>query len=88
MVKLSFSVGKRPSWTAWAYSVTAAVIAWSPLSTWTFAGLPPPFSLSTALAIRPGSIEELAEVKGVGPAKLERYGEEIVRLLAGAVAAT
>jgi DNA helicase-2/ATP-dependent DNA helicase PcrA len=27
------------------------------------------------------SVEELAEVKGVGPAKLERYGDEIISLL-------
>jgi len=30
---------------------------------------------------RPGSEEELAAVSGVGPAKLERYGDELLRLL-------
>ena len=31
---------------------------------------------------RPGSAGELAEVAGVGPAKLERYGEEVLQALA------
>ena len=33
--------------------------------------------------LRPRSEGELAEVSGVGPAKLERYGEEVLRALAG-----
>jgi len=31
---------------------------------------------------RPGSLAELAEVSGIGAAKLERYGEALVELLA------
>ena len=33
---------------------------------------------------QPGSREELAEVSGVGPAKLERYGEDVLRVVAAA----
>jgi ATP-dependent DNA helicase RecQ len=29
----------------------------------------------------PSSVEELADVKGVGPSKLERYGDEIISLV-------
>jgi ATP-dependent DNA helicase RecQ len=32
---------------------------------------------------RPGSLFELAEVPGVGPAKLERYGAEVLAALSG-----
>jgi superfamily II DNA helicase RecQ len=31
---------------------------------------------------QPASLAELASVSGVGPAKLERYGEEVLRVLA------
>ena len=34
----------------------------------------------------PVSIEELASISGVGPAKLERYGDELIEVLAGAEA--
>ena len=34
---------------------------------------------------RPASLAELAEVKGVGPQKLERYGEEVLAVLASAL---
>jgi ATP-dependent DNA helicase RecQ len=30
---------------------------------------------------RPGSLAELGQVPGVGPAKLERYGEQVLTLL-------
>jgi DNA helicase-2/ATP-dependent DNA helicase PcrA len=45
------------------------------------------FSNRTLEAIasrRPGSLEELAQVPGVGEHKLERYGEEVLGVLAGA----
>jgi ATP-dependent DNA helicase RecQ len=32
---------------------------------------------------RPGSLAELAEVPGVGAAKLERYGEQVLSVLRG-----
>ncbi|MFN3924021.1 MAG: HRDC domain-containing protein, partial [Pseudarthrobacter sp.] len=36
----------------------------------------------TAIAeARPASLEELARLAGVGPAKLERYGEDVLRVL-------
>jgi DNA helicase-2/ATP-dependent DNA helicase PcrA len=35
-----------------------------------------------AIAVqRPGSLTELAEVRGVGPQKLERYGEEVLAVI-------
>jgi ATP-dependent DNA helicase RecQ len=34
-------------------------------------------------ARRPGSLAELAEVGGIGAAKLERYGEGLLELLGG-----
>jgi DNA helicase-2/ATP-dependent DNA helicase PcrA len=39
-------------------------------------------TLAEIARLRPGSAGELAEVTGVGPAKLERYGEEVLRALA------
>ncbi len=33
---------------------------------------------------RPGSREELAEIAGVGPVKLERYGDDVLRVVAAA----
>ena len=33
----------------------------------------------------PGSLEQLAEVKGVGPAKLEQYGDDVLTLIADAL---
>ena len=41
-------------------------------------------TLDELAAIRPSSLGELAAVKGVGPAKLERYGEELLTLIASA----
>ena len=32
---------------------------------------------------RPSSLRELGRVPGIGPAKLERYGEEILSLVTG-----
>ena len=31
---------------------------------------------------RPGSLADLAQIPGVGPTKLERYGDEIVAIVA------
>jgi ATP-dependent DNA helicase RecQ len=41
-------------------------------------------TLRQIAALRPGSLGELASVKGVGPAKLERYGGEVLSVLASA----
>jgi ATP-dependent DNA helicase RecQ len=41
-------------------------------------------TLREIAALRPGSLGELASVKGVGPAKLERYGGEVLSVLASA----
>ena len=35
----------------------------------------------------PESFDELAQVRGVGPAKLEQYGEQVLRTVADAVEA-
>lgn len=32
---------------------------------------------------RPGTLEELADIHGIGQAKLERYGDEVLGVLAG-----
>jgi DNA helicase-2/ATP-dependent DNA helicase PcrA len=40
-------------------------------------------TLAAIAAARPGSVGELAEVAGVGPAKLERWGEAVLDVLAG-----
>jgi DNA helicase-2/ATP-dependent DNA helicase PcrA len=32
---------------------------------------------------RPGSLEELARVPGIGPTKLELYGDELLSVVAG-----
>jgi DNA helicase-2/ATP-dependent DNA helicase PcrA len=37
--------------------------------------------LQAIAAARPGSLGELAQISGVGPAKLERYGEELLALV-------
>ena len=39
-------------------------------------------TLEALAAVRPARIEELTEVKGIGPAKLASYGEVLLRLLA------
>ena len=38
-------------------------------------------TLAAVAAARPSSPDELAKVKGVGPAKLAAYGEELLRLI-------
>jgi ATP-dependent DNA helicase RecQ len=38
-------------------------------------------TLAAIAAARPSAAEELARVKGVGPAKLAAYGEELLRLI-------
>lgn len=38
--------------------------------------------LAAIVEERPGSIAALRRVKGIGPAKLDRYGEEILAILA------
>jgi ATP-dependent DNA helicase RecQ len=43
-------------------------------------------TLVAIAAARPRSLGELAEVTGVGPAKLERYGEHVVDLVLAAEA--
>jgi superfamily II DNA helicase RecQ len=39
-------------------------------------------TLAAIAAARPGSAAALRRVKGMGPAKLERYGEEILAVVA------
>jgi superfamily II DNA helicase RecQ len=39
-------------------------------------------TLQELAAAQPRSLGELAGVKGIGPAKLERYGDELLSLLA------
>ncbi|MHB8571926.1 MAG: RecQ family ATP-dependent DNA helicase [Candidatus Dormibacteria bacterium] len=41
-------------------------------------------TLADIAHLRPGSIAQLATVKGVGPAKLDRYGEDVLRVVAQA----
>jgi superfamily II DNA helicase RecQ len=38
-------------------------------------------ALAEIASNRPGSLVELAQVRGVGPQKLERYGEEVLAVL-------
>ena len=40
-------------------------------------------AIATAL---PGDLQQLAAVKGVGPAKLEQYGDEVLGVVAGVIA--
>jgi superfamily II DNA helicase RecQ len=37
--------------------------------------------LQAIAAARPGSLRDLARISGVGPAKLERYGAEVLALV-------
>jgi superfamily II DNA helicase RecQ len=39
--------------------------------------------LQAIAAARPSSLGELAQISGVGPAKLERYGDELLATLGG-----
>ena len=53
-------------------------------------GLPPHYVLTRATMeelarLRPQSAEALLEVKGIGPAKLDRFGDALLAILAGAV---
>ena len=41
-------------------------------------------TLTELAARRPGSAAELAAVKGLGPTKIERYGDELLDVLATA----
>jgi ATP-dependent DNA helicase RecQ len=43
-------------------------------------------TLSGLIRIAPRTIAELAEVPGIGPAKLERYGSELLAALADVAA--
>jgi ATP-dependent DNA helicase RecQ len=38
-------------------------------------------TLAEVAAVRPGDLDNLAKIKGIGPAKLAAYGEELLRLL-------
>jgi ATP-dependent DNA helicase RecQ len=40
-------------------------------------------TLESIAALRPGSLDELATIKGVGPAFVERHGEVVIGLVAG-----
>jgi ATP-dependent DNA helicase RecQ len=49
-------------------------------------GVPPHFILHKATlrriaALRPSNLDELASIKGIGPSKLEEYGQEVLALL-------
>jgi DNA helicase-2/ATP-dependent DNA helicase PcrA len=75
-----------------------AKVAWSPvgekLRTWRLEraredGVPPYVIFHDSVLhqiadVRPGSIGELSRIAGVGPAKLERYGDELLAALATA----
>ena len=39
-------------------------------------------TLTELAALRPRTLDELAEVKGFGPVKLERYGDDLLAVLA------
>jgi ATP-dependent DNA helicase RecQ len=39
-------------------------------------------TLAEIAARRPGSLAELASIRGVGPSKLERYGDDLLGVLA------
>jgi superfamily II DNA helicase RecQ len=41
-------------------------------------------TLTDLAASRPATLGELAGIRGVGPAKLERYGEELLAVVATA----
>jgi len=51
-------------------------------------GVSPHFILHNATlrriaALRPANLEELAAIKGIGPSKLEKYGQEVLRIVKG-----
>jgi superfamily II DNA helicase RecQ len=41
-------------------------------------------TLESIAALRPGSVAELGAIRGVGPAFVERYGDEVLGIVAGA----
>jgi superfamily II DNA helicase RecQ len=41
----------------------------------------PDTTLRELAATRPGTMHELAAVKGFGPARIERYGDDVLALL-------
>jgi superfamily II DNA helicase RecQ len=44
-------------------------------------------TLAAIAELRPASRADLADVPGIGPAKLERYGDDVLAALAGIPAA-
>jgi superfamily II DNA helicase RecQ len=40
-------------------------------------------TLESIAALRPGSLAELATIKGIGPAFVERHGEHVLALVEG-----
>ncbi|HEY1367940.1 MAG TPA: HRDC domain-containing protein, partial [Gaiellaceae bacterium] len=44
-------------------------------------------TLDAIARARPGTLDELAAVPGIGPGKLDRYGEEVLATIAEAVRA-
>ena len=40
-------------------------------------------TLEALASVRPKDLTELAAITGIGPAKLERYGEELLRMVQG-----
>ena len=51
-------------------------------------GVPPYFILHKATlrriaARRPADLDELASIKGIGPSKLEKYGQEVLSVVKG-----
>ena len=40
-------------------------------------------TLEAIAALKPSTLDELATIKGVGPAFVERHGEQVLALLAG-----
>ena len=41
-------------------------------------------TLEAIAALRPGTLDELAAIRGVGPAFVERHGAQVLALLEGA----
>jgi ATP-dependent DNA helicase RecQ len=49
-------------------------------------GVPPYFILQRATlqriaALRPANLDELAAIKGIGPSKLAKYGQEVLSIV-------
>jgi ATP-dependent DNA helicase RecQ len=40
-------------------------------------------TLRRIAALRPANLDELASIKGIGPSKLEKYGQEVLRIVKG-----